>query len=192
MLIDEAFFAVEHVDVRARHFTMHQQRQPGFGQRFDRREDIVDAGDARVGVGRGAGRIELGSEHDAAGLGRMDVFGAGAVGEVQHHQGLETAAGRTRREDALAVGFGFMGGTYRRNQIGHDDGAGEGTRHVADGMSQHSSIAQMDVPVVGTQEGQAIGHWGFQAVRTQPPMLPENPESGTAIKFSSRRPIACR
>jgi hypothetical protein len=58
-------------------------------------------------------------------------------------------------------------------------------------MGQDGTIAQMDVPVVGTQEGQAIGHWEFQAGRTQAPMLPENPGPSTAIKFSGKCPIAC-
>ncbi|MNC39066.1 hypothetical protein D3C75_877030 [compost metagenome] len=192
MLVDEALLAVEHVDLAAGHFAMHQQRHAHFRHCLYGREDVVDAGHARIGVGGGAGRVQLGGVHETAGLGRADVLGAGAVGEVQHHQRLEAAASRAGGQDALTVGAGLDGIAYRRNQVGHDDGTGESTRHVANGVGQDGTIAQMDVPVVGTQEGQAIGHWGFQAGRTQAPMLPENPGWSTAIKFSGRRPIACR
>ncbi|MNM20265.1 hypothetical protein D3C81_306010 [compost metagenome] len=192
VLVDEALLAIEYVDFAAGHFTMHQQWHADFSQRLDGGEDVVDAGHARIGVGGSPGRVQFGSVDDAAGLGRADILGAGAVGEVQHHQWLEAAAGRAGSQDALTVGTGLAGVAYRGYQVGHDDGAGESTRHIANGMGQDGTIAQMDVPVVGTQEGQAIGHWGFQAGRTQAPMLPENPGWSTAIKFSARRPIACR
>lgn len=174
VLVDEALLAVEHIDFATGHFAMHQQGHANFRQCFDGREDVVDAGHARVGVGGGAGRVQFGGVHDAAGLGRADVLGAGTVGEVQHHQRLEAATGRARGKDALTVGASLGGIAHRRNQVWHDDGTGESTRHVANGVGQDGTIAQMDVPVVGAQEGQAIGHWGFQAGRTQALMLPEN------------------
>ena len=191
VFVDEALLAVEHVDFAAGDFTVHQQRHADFRKCLDGGEDVVDAGHARIGVGRRTGRVQLGGVDDTAGLGRADVLRAGAVGEVQHHQRFEAAAGRACGKDALAVGAGFDGIAHRRNQVGHDDGTGESTRHIANGMGQDGTIAQMDVPVVGTQEGQAIGHWEFQAGRTQAPMLPENPGPSTAIKFSGKRPIAC-
>ena len=106
--------------------------------------------------------------HEATGLGCTHVLGAGVVGEVEHHQRLEAAAGRARSENALAIGVGFGGVAYRRNQVGHDDGAAESACGIADGVWQHRAIAQVNVPVIGTQESQAVGHGGFQAGKTWP------------------------
>src|SRR5690606_637670 len=60
MFIDKALLAVEHVDFRAGHFTVHQQRQANLGHGFEYREDIVDAGHAGGRIGGGAGRVQLG------------------------------------------------------------------------------------------------------------------------------------
>jgi hypothetical protein len=90
-----------------------------------------------------------------------------AVGEVQHHQRFEAAAGRAGSENALAIAVGFSGVAHRRYQVGHDDGAAKGARHIGNGIGQHGTIAKMNVPVVGTQQGQAVGHWGFQAGQTE-------------------------
>ncbi|MCY1355917.1 hypothetical protein D9M69_423550 [compost metagenome] len=158
MLVDEALLAVEHVDLGAGHLAVHQQRQADFGHGFQHREDVVDAGHAGIGVGGGAGRIQLGGVDEAAGLGGADFLGSGAVGEVEHHQRLEAAAGRARGEDALAVGVGLGGVAHRRDQVGHDDGAAEGARGVTDGADEGGAVAQVDVPVVGTQESQAVEH----------------------------------
>ncbi|MND86906.1 hypothetical protein D3C80_788870 [compost metagenome] len=183
MFVDEQLFAVEHVDFAAGHFTVHQQWHADLGHGFEHREDLVDAGYTGVRVGRRASRIELGGVDEAGGLGRADFLGLGAVGEVQHHQRLETAAGRACGEDALAVGTGFGGVAHRWYQVGHDDCAGKGARNVADGMRQYSAITKMDVPVVGTQEGQAVGHWGFQAGRTHGECYRKRHSGALAIKF---------
>ncbi|MOA04086.1 hypothetical protein D3C78_1236200 [compost metagenome] len=164
VLVDEALLAVEHVDVGVGHLAVHQQRQADLGHGFQYREDVVDGGDARVRVGGGAGRVQLGGVHQTAGLGRADLLGSGLVGEIEHHQRLEAAAGRTGSEDALAVGRGLLGVAYRRHQVGHDDGAAEGACGIGHGVRQGGAVAQVDVPVVGTQQGQAVGHAGnFQA-----------------------------
>ena len=42
-------------------------------------------------------------------------------------------------------------------------GAAKGARNIRHSVRQHSTIAKMNMPVVGTQQGQAVGHWGFQA-----------------------------
>jgi len=138
-----------------------QQRHADFGHGFQRRENLVDAGDPGIGVGGGAGRVQLGGVHETAGLGLTDFFGLGAVGEVQHHQRLETTAGRAGSENPLAIAVGFSGVAHRRYQVGHDDGATKGARNIRNGIGQHGTIAKMNVPVVGTQQGQAVGHEGI-------------------------------
>ncbi|MCY1420796.1 hypothetical protein D9M71_364300 [compost metagenome] len=158
VFVDELLLAVEHVHFGTGHFAVHQQRQADFGHGLQHREDLVDAGHAGIGVGGGAGRVELGGVDETAGLGAADFLGSGAVGEVEHHQRLEAAAGRAGGEDALAVGVGLVGVTHRRYQVGHDDGAAEGARGIADGAGEGGAVAQVDVPVVGAQENQAVGH----------------------------------
>jgi len=163
MLVDEDLLAIEHVDIAAGDFTVDQQRHADFGHRFDRRQDLVDAGHAGVGVGGRARRIQLGGVYETAGLGLADFVGLGAVGQVEHHQRFEAAAAGRTSEDALAIGVGLRGITHRRYQVRHDDGAAKRARNIGHGVGQRSTIAKMNMPVVGTQQGQAVGHWGFQA-----------------------------
>ena len=101
--------------------------------------------------------------HEATGLGGADVFRAGAVGEIEHHQRFEAAAGRACRQDALAIGGGLLGIAHRRYQVGHDDGATEFPGGVGDGLLQGGAVAQVNVPVIGTGKGDPVGHAGFQA-----------------------------
>jgi hypothetical protein len=82
-------------------------------------------------------------------------------------------------EDALTIGIGFAGVAYRRHQVRHDDGACEGAGDIGDGARQRGAIAQVNVPVVGTQQGEAVSHGCFQAGKTVSGMLPEKPCQGT-------------
>ncbi|MNH08639.1 hypothetical protein D3C79_680620 [compost metagenome] len=165
---------------------MHQQWHADLGHGFEHREDFVDAGDAGIGVGCRSGRVQLGGIHDTAGLGHADFLGLGTVGEVQHHQRFKVAAGRACGQDALAIGASLGGITHGRYQVGHDDCASKGARNVANGVGQDGAITKMDVPVVGTQEGQAVGHWGFQAGRTQGECYRKSRGRALAIKFCDR------
>lgn len=151
VFIDEDLLAIEDIDITMGHFAMDQQRQADFSHGFQDWEDLVDAGHARVRVGSGAGRVQLGGVHEATGLGFTDFVRLGAVGEVEHHQRFEAAAGWASSQDTLAVGIGLFGVAYRRYQVGHDDGAAKGARDICDCIGQHGPIAKMDVPVVGTQ-----------------------------------------
>ncbi|MCY1556648.1 hypothetical protein D9M68_934130 [compost metagenome] len=46
-------------------------------------------------------------------------------------------------------------------------------------MGQDGAIAQVDVPVVGTQQGQTVGHEELPGGQNWPNMLPEKPFRGT-------------
>ena len=167
MLIDEYFLAIKDVYVGASHFAVNQQRHAHFGHDFQNREDRIDTGHARVGVCRSASRVKLGCMDETAGLGRTNIFWLCAVSQVKHHQRFETAAGRAGSQNALAIGIGFGSITHRRYQVRHDDGAAKSARNIRDSVRQHSTIAKMYMPVVGTQQGQAVRHWGFQAGQTE-------------------------
>ncbi len=189
VFVDKDFLAIEHVDVAAGHFAVDQQRHANFGHRFEHREDLVDTGHAGVGVGGGAGRVQLGGVHEAAGLGGADVFGLSDVGEVKHHQRLEAAALRASGEDALTIGIGLLRVAYRRHEVRHDDGAAKGARNVSDGMGQNGAITKMDMPVVGAQEGQAVGHWGIPGGQTRWECYRKRLIQALAIKFCRKLPI---
>ncbi|MNT42562.1 hypothetical protein D3C72_1789860 [compost metagenome] len=155
--VDEHRLAVEHVHGRVGDFAVHQERHADFGHRFQRRHRVVHVTHAGVGVGCGAGRVQLDAVHETAFLGLAYLVGAGGFGQVQRHQRLEVAAGRTRGQDALAVGGGGLDGGHRRFQVGHDDGAA----HLATGIRQHRrqrlAITDVQVPVVGAGNGQLHG-----------------------------------
>ncbi|KPY36338.1 hypothetical protein ALO52_100554 [Pseudomonas syringae pv. primulae] len=57
-------------------------------------------------------------------------------------------------------------------------------------MGQNSSVTEMDVPVVGTQKGQAVRHWGFQAGQTRRECYRKRLSQALAIKFCRKLPIA--
>ena len=121
-------------------------------------DEIRRAKDAGIAVGGGPGRVEL-ERHHASVARPGDLVGRGVVGEVERHQRREVAAGRPRREDAVAVGQRLRGGGDRRAQVGHDDRAAELPRGVRHHGGHRGAIAHMQVPVVGTGEGERLqGH----------------------------------
>ena len=187
LLVDEAFFTVEHIHFGAGHLAVHQQRQTDLGHGFERREDLVQAGHPGIGVGGRPGRVQFGGMHETTGLGAAHVIGRGVVGEVQHHQRLEAAAGRTRRENALAVDIGLGGIAHRRHQIGHDDGAAEGACGITDGLRQGGTVTQVDVPVIGAQQGNTVGHGGFPGGQNVGECYRKRPIAGQRISPPGRQ-----
>ncbi|MCY1264743.1 hypothetical protein D9M70_131040 [compost metagenome] len=192
VLVDEDFFSVEHVDIAPGDFTVDQQRHPDFGHGLECREDFVDAGDARIRVGGRASRVQLGGVNESAGLGLANFFRLGAVGQVQDHQWLEQAAGRAGSENPLPIAVGFGRIAYRWNQVGHDDGAAKGARDIRDGIGQHGTIAKMNMPVVGTQQGQAVGHEGIPGGSNSRECYRKRLLQALAIKFCRKLPISNR
>jgi hypothetical protein len=81
------------------------------------------------------------------------------VGEIERHQRLEGHARRQRCQDARAVGAGLVHRAHGWIEIGHDHGARKPPRGVGQDRGQCITVAQVQVPVVGTGEGQACcGH----------------------------------
>jgi hypothetical protein len=147
---DEARLAVEHVDLAAGDLAVHLQWHAELGHARQGCIDVSDVGDTGIGVGGGAGRVELAAEHRAAGACTVDFFRCRAVGQVKGHQRREICPGRQRGHDARTVLNRRVGGGDRRLQIGHHDGA----RETRGGERQHGghrgAVAQVQVPVVGT------------------------------------------
>ncbi len=154
---DEDSLAVKQVDVAISDFAMNQQRQTQFLHHLQRAHAALEVGDAGVGVGGGAGRIQLDTVYDAALDSAPDLVWAGVIGQIERHQRIEAHAIRHSSQNALPIGSGHRGGRDRRLKVGHHDGAGKLPRRVRDHIGQHCAVAQVHMPVVGTGEGQGAG-----------------------------------
>ena len=150
--VDKHGLAVEDIDIRVRYLAMDQQRHPCFGHAFEHRVDLLDIGDAVVGIGRRAGGIEFdGGDHAAFEAGN-DILGIRVFGQIKSHQRREAVALRNGLQDTLAVSSRHFGIGHRRNQIGHDDGSGKVSGAVRRSGFQHLGVTKMKMPVVRTAD----------------------------------------
>jgi hypothetical protein len=90
---------------------------------------------------------------DACGFGLAHQLGRGVVSEIERHQRLKRIALRHGSLNLVAVGKGLRYGGDGRFKIGHHKGA----RHLAGGVGndglQGCAVAEVDVEVVGLDEG---------------------------------------
>jgi hypothetical protein len=161
--LDEHRLAVEDVDLRIDHLAMHQQRQPDRLHPVQDRADLGQVAHAAMRVGGGARRVQLHRGQHALLLAAGKVVGVGALGQIGGHQRGEACAVGQRRQDAVAISPGVGSGHHRRRQVRHDDGAGEMRRGVRQHRAQHGTVAQMQMPIIGAAESQAVGHGGCPA-----------------------------
>ena len=129
---------------------------PSFLHTRKHRLDMLDVGDAGLRVRGRARRIELDAMDKSGILGAIDLLGQRVVRQVQRHQRFEAAARGQRRHDALAVGAGQRGGGNGGLKIRHYNGATEAFGREAHDRIQGIGVAQVHVPVIRPQEGQAI------------------------------------
>ncbi len=156
--LDERLLAVEDVDLRIRHFAVHQERDAVRGHRLEHRVAAADVRHARIGIRRGARGVVLHRLHEARRLRLRDLVGRGVVGEVERHQRLEGRAGRKGGEDALAIAARVFHGEHRRPQVRHHDRARELARGVGHHRLHRLAVAEVDVPVVGARERELVRH----------------------------------
>ena len=156
--LDEYGFAVEDIDLRIGDLAMDQQRHADFRHPLQHASDLQDIGDTEMGIGGGPRGIELGRDPGTRLIPGLDRVGIGIVGQVQRHQRLEPGTCRQGSQDAGAIGVGGLGCGDGRRQVRHDDSAGELPRGITRDRLQHRAIAEMDMPVVGSAQGDLIGH----------------------------------
>ena len=84
--LDEYFFAVEQVDRRISHFTVHQQRHTNFFHLGQRRIALGEVGNAGVGIGRRAGRIQLDGMYETAVGGLADFIRRRVIRQVRYYR----------------------------------------------------------------------------------------------------------
>ena len=156
--VDEGGFTVEDIDLGRGDLAMGAKRHADLGHLFQHRTHLVEIRHAGGGVRRRPRRVELDRARDAVAIGCGDVLGIGLFGEVEGHQRLERHAVGQGGEDAVAVGGGLGCGHDGGHEVRHDDRTREMTRGFGQDGGHHRAIAQMQVPVVGTAEGQAVAH----------------------------------
>ena len=151
--VDKHGFAVKQVDIATGHLTVHQEQQAGLLHGFQRFVGLAQVGDPGVAVGGGTGGVELGGDHTGV-FSAGDLVSGQVIRQVQRHQRLKLHPFGHGGLNARLVGQGLGGGGHRRPEVGHDDGAGElggGVRHHG---VQGCTVAHMQVPVVGTGDGE--------------------------------------
>ena len=104
--------------------------------------------------------IELARGEDARLIAAADLRRIAVIGQITGHQRHEPAVGPDGLQDPRAIGFRRGDVGHRWGQIGHDDGTAELARGRTGHGLQHRAIAQVDVPIVGAADGQAVGHAG--------------------------------
>ncbi|GAB5434820.1 MAG: hypothetical protein EpisKO_41900 [Epibacterium sp.] len=87
-----------------------------------------------------------------------DICRVRVLGEIERHQGLKRHALGECGKNAVAIGAGLGAGDNRGHEIGHDDGAAKMAGCLRQHRAQHVAVAQMQMPVVGAGDRQALGH----------------------------------
>jgi len=89
-------------------------------------------------------------------LGFANLVAGCGIGEVERHKGFEVVAAGPSFKNSLLVGQCRIGGGDGRDKVGHDDGAAKLGGNVGHGGGQGCAIAQVDVPVVGSGDGEMV------------------------------------
>jgi hypothetical protein len=169
--VEEGGLTVEDVHLGVGGLAVHEQRQARLLHRLQRGREAIEVRDTGVGVGGGAGRVELHAVHDAPGAG--DLGRRRLVREVQRHQRLKVHPRRHGGQDARAVGQRLVHRGDGRLEVRHDHGAPEHPRGGVDRERERRAVAQVQVPVIGLQYLEFL-HRGA-AVRAEAAMLAEKP-----------------
>ncbi len=154
--LDEHRLPIEHVHARVRDLAVQQQGHACLLHGLQYRVHPADVGDAGIRIGGRPRGVILHCVHEAAGLGLEDFLRRRVVRQVQGHQRLESRPGRQGRQDAPPVGGSIRHRAYRRIQVGHHDRPGEAPGGVWQHGGQHVGVPQVQVPIVGTSEGQGV------------------------------------
>ena len=135
---------------------MHLQHESMFLHCLEHPREPAQIGNARVRVGGRTRRVKLGAVDIRRVAGGFDILHTGIVREVERHQRFEVAVCRQRRENPFAIGQRIFAAAHRGNQIGHDDRAPELSRTVGDDGLQVGGVTQMQMPIIGSDDGQTI------------------------------------
>jgi len=90
-------------------------------------------------------------------MGGAQVFDVGVFRQIEGHQRLKIGIIGLCGHDPVTVFGGVTRGDHRRDQVRHDDGAGEMARGLGQDGFEHVAVAQMQMPVIGAADGER-GH----------------------------------
>ena len=147
-LVDEARFAIEHVDRFVRDFAVHLQRHADFAHAGEHVVDARDVRDAGIGIRGRAGRVELEAVDEAARLGAIHFRRLGAIGEIERHQRLERRAGGQRIEDALRYAAASAVVVTGGLRFGMMIARANRSRREGQHRAQRVAVPNVEVPVV--------------------------------------------
>lgn len=162
-LLDELCLAVEDVDARVGHLTVHKQRHAELAHGLERRVRLLDLRDTRVRVGRRTCGVELDGEDVARRVRLADLVAGRPVRQVQRHERLESRAalGWHGREDPVTVLERVRRRRDRRHEVGHHDAARELLGSVRRRQRERrGAIAKVVVQVVGASGPAELGRRG--------------------------------
>ncbi len=147
-VVDERVLAIEYVHRRVGHLAMHLQHEAEFGHGFERGPGILDRGHACVRMRRGARRIKLGADDEAAGACTADLFWRCAIRQVKRHQRFEARSIRKRRQDARTVIGQPLRRRHRRLQVRHHERTREAGGRERQNGGHVRAVPEVQVPVV--------------------------------------------
>jgi len=165
--VDEMRFAIKHIDLGLRRFTVNQQGHTDFFQVGENSVDLLDVRDAGIRMRGRTGWVELDTVNKTGGARAIDLISSRAMGQVQSEKRLEPTACRQRCYDALPIGAGHIGRGDGWFKIRHHDGSAEALCSEADDGLQRRAVAQMHMPVVGPLDAET-GHFEGLAAAGQP------------------------
>ena len=135
---------------------MDQQRHAKFGHALEHRHDSVVIGDARRRVRRGMGRVKLDRGEYPFLPATGELLRVGGVGQIAGHQRRKRHTRRQCSQNALAISARRRHAGHRRHQVRHHDRAGELARRERNDRGEHRAVAQVDVPIVRTPQGDRV------------------------------------
>ena len=156
--LDEHGLAIENIDLGVGDLAVDEQGHADRLHPLENRHDVRDIGDA-VRASRGSMRgIELCCRKDTLVMAARQFVRVAPIGEIGDDERGEIELGGDRRTDSIPVGNALGDRRHRRREVRHHDRARELARGIGRDMRQHRAVAQMDVPVVGAADGEAVGH----------------------------------
>jgi hypothetical protein len=137
---------------------------PSFLHHFQRLVALGQIRHAGRGIGRRSGRIQFDGMHHTAISRALNFFRRRVIGQIQDHQWLEFHPCRQSRQNAVTICDRLFGGRYRRFEVRHHDRTGKLARRVRQYRCNRCAIAQVQMPVVRTCDGDAGGLFGAEFV----------------------------
>ena len=108
------------------------------------------------GVSGGIGGVEFAGGKNALSKPVFDLVSRGAISQIGREQGLKVYVITQGIQDALSIVLRLGSGCYGRAQVWHHYSATKLVRCVSDRICEHVTISQVNMPIIGTRNNQAV------------------------------------